>query len=160
MISSQGDAMVGLPALSYSSGGTGHMQFSTQSYDYAFLDIGFGVLATNGGIPSVLKISEADDTTSNITAVVALTGGTVVDASHGFIITPATALGGSVIELQIDLRKRKKYLTLDITNGTSTLIIDAKCRLTRAEQSADTAAAKSIANLFDTTFTVSAVVQA
>ncbi|MDD4890977.1 MAG: hypothetical protein PHU85_13735 [Phycisphaerae bacterium] len=80
-----------------------------------------------------------------MSAIVALTGGTATSASVGFVI-PTTALaGGGIVEFQIDLRDRKRYLGLSITPGQS-LVVGAHADLFRSRESKDTAATRTLTN--------------
>lgn len=136
MNNAQNEANVVLAPGSYSSGGTSVFWFDRKGFDYAEVGVIFGALATNGGVPSVCRITESDATViSNFTTI---TGGSATLA--------AATLGGSVVKFQIDLRKRKRYINLDLTNGTTTLVIGAVAKLTRASKGRFTAADQSITN--------------
>lgn len=140
MHSIQNEANVVMAPASYSSAGTSVFTFDCRGFKECEVDVIFGALATNGGVPSVCRITESDATViSNFTTI---TGGSATLA--------AAALGGSVVKFQIDLRNRKRYLNLDLTNGTTTLVIGAVARLVRAETSKLTAAQQSITNLAST----------
>lgn len=159
MIPQQANAYSLLPAKSYTNAGTAKSQFSRDGYDYAKVMIHFGALATNADVPTVMKISESDDTVvTNAVAIVALTGGTQTSTSVGFVIPATAVLGESVVELNIDLRKRKRYLMLDITSGTTTVVFGAIVELGRAKQSPDTTATKSITNLQSSSTTACSLV--
>lgn len=141
MINQQQQASVVMAPASYSSGGTSVMWFDRKGFDYAEVNVLFGTLATNGGVPSVFRITESDATViSNFTTI-----------SGGSATLLAASLAGSCVKFQIDLRKRKRYINLDVTNGTSTLLIGAVANLTRAGQSRDTAAQQSVTNQAATT---------
>ena len=140
-VQNEGNAVMA-PA-SYSSAGTSQFWFDTIGYDYAEVDVVFGALATNGGVPSVCRITESDATViSNFTTI---TGGSATLA--------AAALGGSIVKFQMDLRARKRYINLDLTNGTTTVVIGAVARLRRSEVSKDTAASQSVTNQASTSAT-------
>lgn len=143
MHSIQNEANVVMAPASYSAAGTSVFTFDCRGFKECEVDVIFGALATNGGVPSVCRITESDATViSNFTTI---TGGSATLA--------AAALGGSVVKFQIDLRNRKRYLNLDLTNGTTTLVIGAVARLVRAETSKLTAAQQSITNLASTSAT-------
>ena len=133
MIGQQNESVVVLGGANYSSAGTSVFTFDTRGYRYAEIDVIFGVLATNGGVPSVCRITESDATViSNFTTI---TGGSATLA--------AASLANSMVKFQIDLRNRKRYLNLDLTNGTTTLVITTVAKLSRPESSKLTAAQQS-----------------
>jgi hypothetical protein len=137
MNNAQNEAILTLGGASYSSAGTSVTTFDTRGFRYAVVDVTFGTLATNGGVPSVFRITESDATViSNFTTI---TGGSATLA--------AANLAHSTVRFQIDLRNRKRYLNLDITNGTSSLVISAVARLSRPETSKLTAAQQSVTNM-------------
>lgn len=139
----QNEANVVMAPASYSAAGTSVFTFDTRGFRECEVDVIFGALATNGGVPSVCRITESDATViSNFTTI---TGGSATLA--------AAALGESVVKFQIDLRKRKRYLNLDLTNGTTALVIGAVARLKRPETAKYTAAQQSITNLSSTSTT-------
>lgn len=140
-------ARVVQPPASVASTATTTMTFDTIGFDYAVVDVLLGTAATTDPTLTVLKFLESDDTVvTNRTAIVALTGGTATSTTAGFVIPAATATGvGGAIQFQIDLRKRKRYLTMNTTPGT-TQVIGAVVDLCRAEKARLTAAAKSITN--------------
>ena len=141
-ISIQNEANVVMAPAQLSSGGTAQMWFDRIGFDYAEVDVVCGVLSTSGGFPSVCRITESDATViSNFTTI---TGGSA---------TMNASIGESVTKFQIDLRNRKRYINLDVTNGTTTLVVGAVARLIRAEQSKDTAAAQSVTNKASTATT-------
>lgn len=95
-----------------------------------------------------VSVYESDTVTvaTSMTLIAALSSGTATSASASNILPTAAvmALGGVMQELQIDLRKRKKYVGIAVQSG----VVAAGCsigiiaRSTRNEQSADTAAQK------------------
>jgi hypothetical protein len=121
--------------------------------------------ATNKAALTTLKITESDTVTSisSQSAIVALTGGTATSTSVGFVIPAATAMGlGAGIEFQIDLRKRKRYLGLQVTPGDATANGSfAVAKLSRGTYSRDTAAEKYVQDAANTSSTQCAkIVQA
>jgi len=123
------------------------MTFDTIGYDYAVVDVLLGTFTTTDPTLTTLKFTESDDTVlTNFAAITALTGGTAGNTSSNFVIPIAAVTGlGGAIQFQIDLRKRKRYLKLNATPGT-TQVLAAIAHLGRAEQAAITAAQKSVAN--------------
>ena len=105
----------------------------------------------NSGTEAINTVSvyESDTVTqaTNMTLIAALSSGataTSTSASNILPLAAVQALGGNIQEIQIDLRKRKKYLGIAVESGgvTAGAAIGILARLTRNEQSADTAAQK------------------
>lgn len=142
-------ALVVQPPASVASTATTTMTFDTIGYDYAIVDFICGTQATTDPAITTLKFLENDTNTnaSNMAAIVALTGAAATSTSAGFAIpaVTVTGLGGTVAQFQIDLRKRKRFLQINCTPGT-TLVVAGVVRLCRGEIAPLTAAQKS-ANL-------------
>jgi hypothetical protein len=137
MIQQQDEAVAVMAPVSYSAAGTSVFTFDTRGFRYLEVDVMFGTLATNGGVPSVFRLSESDATViSNFAAI-----------SGASMTLLAANLASSVVKFQVDLRGRKRYINLDITNGTSALVIGAAAKLTRPESSKLTAVQQSVANI-------------
>ena len=102
------------------AGTGGVLSFDTKGYDYANVYIlGYNASAASSGCVSSVILSESDTVTSatSQTDIVAFTGGTVTSATVGFVIGGDTTNTGQtgVIELNVDLKKRKRYLGLQVT---------------------------------------------
>lgn len=96
-----------------------------------------------------VSVYESDTVTqaTNMTLIAALSSGataTSTSASNILPLAAVLALGGIVQEIQIDLRKRKKYVGIAIQSGAvaAGCSISTVARLTRNEQSKDTAVQK------------------
>lgn len=144
---------VSQPPASVASTATTTMTFDTLGYDFAVVRVHGGTQATTDPALTVLKFLENDTNTnaSNMTAVTALTGGTAGNTSGFFVIPAATVsgLGGIVAEFHLDLRKRKRFIQVNITPGT-TLVYSVHVERGRAEQIPLTAAQKSGINMSST----------
>ena len=155
-----------MKALRLSAAGTAYLgSFDTKGYDRAnvYLMAYNGASAAASGFVSSIIMSESDTITSasSQTDIVALTGGTATSTSVGFVIGGDTANTGATgcIELQIDLKKRKRYLGLYIAcDQGESCVASGIAIFGRAEQSADTAAAKKVSNLENTVATINTVV--
>lgn len=136
MISERGKYLVMLDAASETNGGTlTSNKLDTKGFKRAKIMIWSTTAATNKA-PSTLTLSEADDTTTSVTAITAFTGGT------GFTIpTPeGTASDGTYkpyCVMDVDLRGRKRYLTLTIV-PTTTQTYYAIAELLKGEESPNT----------------------
>lgn len=123
-----------LQAKSYTAAGTAlSAALDTAGFDYATIDIALGTADTTGHQPTVLKLSESDDTTTTVTDIVAFTGGTATSATVGYVIPAADTSNPQVVKMNIDLKKRKRYLRLALTAATVQLI-HAQMNLHKAEQ--------------------------
>jgi hypothetical protein len=95
-----------------------------------------------------VSVYESDTVTqaTNMELIAALSSGTATSTSASNILPTAAvmALGGVIQELQIDLRKRKKYVGIAIISGgvTAGAATGVIARLTRNEESADSATQK------------------
>ena len=136
-----------MPPATTATNGTHAMVFDTAGYEYANVYVGMGTHATNQAALATCKFTEGTNTTAG-TAIPALTGGTATSSSVGFVIPDATKMGpGAVMEFQIDLRKRDRYLKLSLTPGDTTANETyAVALLHRGKESADSAAEKYIKN--------------
>jgi hypothetical protein len=107
-------------------------------YDYMTVDVLLDSQASTTDIPTVLKISESDDTTTTQTDVAQLTGGT---AAGNYTIPNAQTVA-NVARFNIDLRPRKRYLTLKFTPAVASQLVSAVATLRRAKESPATTALK------------------
>jgi hypothetical protein len=97
---------------------------ATNSTSYGYLDtigwqaakvlVAFGTAATTSAVATTLSLTEGTNSTA-ASAVVALTGGTATDSSHGFVIPTGVTTEGVVVAFDVDLRKRSRYLRLNVT---------------------------------------------
>lgn len=138
MISERGKYLVMLDAASATNGGTlTSNKLDTKGFKRAKIMIWSTTAATNKA-PSTLTLSEADDTTTTMTDIAAFTGGT------GFTIpTPEGTQSDSTYKaycvMDVDLRGRKRYLTLTVVPAT-TQTYYAIAELLKGEESPNTAA--------------------
>ena len=104
-----------------------------------------------------VSVYESDTVTqaTSMELIAALSSGTATSTSASNILPTAAvmALGGNIQEIQVDLRKRKKYVGVAVVSG----VVAAGCsigilgRLTKNEESADSAAEKDKEDLGATT---------
>ena len=122
-----------------------------QPYDYANWYINLGTQVTNCSAVHISEvlIAESDTVTSvsSMTTIVAFSGSATTDTTHGWTIPAVATTGdGGVVELQMDLRKRKKYLGVKITGAaaaSNVTTISAVVLLSDAKESHDTATRKN-----------------
>lgn len=158
--------VVSLQPLTIASNATQEMTFDTKGHDSLKVHVCSGTSATTSALFTTLKFAESDTVTnaSSQTDIVALTGGTATSASVGFVfpLSLADQSGGGIVQFEIDLRKRKRFVGLLITSGqTGGHIIGAVGEMYRSAESADTVAQKFLSNLESTTNTsISKIVRA
>jgi hypothetical protein len=141
-----------LKLTSASAAGTIYLgSFDTSGYDSANIFLAsYNDSAGSSGFVSSLYLTESDTVTSasSQTAIVAFTGGTATSTSVGFVITKNTSADSiGAIELQVDLRKRKRYLGLyAVADAGSTNFIGGIALFGKPEQSKDTYSTKVVTN--------------
>lgn len=122
-----------------------------QPFDYANWFINLGTQVTNCSAVHIQEVLVAESDTitspSSMTTIVAFSGSATTDATHGWTIPAVLTTGkGGVAELQMDLRKRKKYIGVTITGAaaaSNVTTISAVVLLSRGKESRDTAAQKN-----------------
>ena len=156
MFANNGSGIVVMPPTLQTEAGTTEMAFSKldlegQPYDYANWYINLGTQVTNCSAVHVqeILISESDTVTSpsSMTTIVAFSGSATTDATHGWTIPAVLNTGkGGVVELQMDLRARKKYIGAIITGAaaaSNVTTISAVVLLSKGKVSHDTKADKN-----------------
>ena len=143
-----------IPLMTLSAAGTAKAgSWDTKGYDSCNIFImGYNGSAASSGVLSSIILSEHDTTTSatSQTDIVAFTGGTATSTSVGFVIGGDTTNTGQtgVIELQVNLKKRKRYIGLYIVaDQGATNYAGGVAVFGRPGVSKDTAALKAITNL-------------
>jgi hypothetical protein len=113
-----------------------------RGYHHASIDFVFDSAAAASNIPTVLKITEGSVTNAS-EAVVALNGGAAITTAVGFVIpTAADTSSPWVLRMDVDLRRRKRYLLAQITESVATqcTVIGRLSQLgTAGDQTTDTA---------------------
>ena len=155
-------AKVMLPPELATAGVTNSMVIDTTGADFLQFDLILGTHSpTTGNWFQTIKWSESDSSTdyTSMTDIVALTGGTATSSTVGFVIPYyGSASKGTVLEFNIDLRKRQKYMALVINGPAMTGggvraggWVAGSGDLYGAEQSADSPEKKSASTRYDNT---------
>lgn len=134
MIHIQNAKFVGvLPPISVAGGASATTtELDTVGFDYVALVIQSGLVGANG-VPTV-KLQESDTS-----------GSGQADISGAALTALVDADDNEVFCIYVDMRKRKRYLTLVITNGaTNASVMSALAILTRGVQTPATAAARGL----------------
>ena len=152
-----GNGVGAISLMTLSAAGTAYAgSWDTAGYDTANIYVlGYNGSAASSGCISSVILSESDTATSesSMTDIVAFTGGTATSTSVGFVIGGDTDNTGEtgVIEMQVDLKGRKRYLGLYIiADQGATNYAGGLAVFGRAGVSADTAAEKEITNNHNT----------
>jgi len=141
------------PAATAATNATTTLAFDTLGFDQANIYVMAGTISTSGETLRTIAISESDTETAaaSMTDIVAFATGTETSTSVPNAMPAITVLGlGAVLEYQIDLRARKRYLGVEVTAGTNTCNVSILGLLSRASESDDTAAKKNAINLNNT----------
>lgn len=102
------------------NGATVTANIDTKGFNYATLDVILGTSNTASNNPSVLKLSESDDTVvTNFADVAHLTG----DGASGFTIPTMSTSVANIVRFNVDLRARKRYLRLTCSPVTTQEIV-------------------------------------
>jgi hypothetical protein len=127
-----GSKIVIIP-VSVASSATATGNIDTMGYDEVKVCVLLDSAASTASKPAVLKLSEADVTNvSSFADITAFVGGGV----GGFTIPAVSATLGSIVELNVDTRARKRYLKLSVTPSTNGAMVLGACAvLGRAEDS-------------------------
>lgn len=121
--------------------------FDRGGYDRLNLEVIVGTHVTTTAVVTGLQILHHSSTTSasSMTAIAALCASNTTSTAAVNSLPAGTAqgLGGIVMEFQIDLAARERYIGLVISAATDqTAIVGAIARLSRGDESRDTAAEK------------------
>ena len=106
---------------SYTNGATASGNIDCKGAEYLELDVMTSTSNDATNNPSVLKLSESDDTVvTNFADIAAFVG----DGAGGFTIPAAETATTTpwVVKMRVDLRGRKRYLKLSVTPITTQII--------------------------------------
>jgi hypothetical protein len=115
-------AVIVIAPVSKTSGQTASASFDCMGYDWASIDVYIPTADTTTDGVSTLKLSESDDTTTTVTDVTQFVGGTAVDSTHGFVLPAGKTSGNTLVKMNVDLKKRKRYLTLSVAVRTTQIV--------------------------------------
>lgn len=159
MIHGNDGGLVVMPPVATVTNTTTQMSFSKvseengQPFDHAVIDVIMSTHASTTTVLQTLILAESDTVTSptSMTDIVAFSGASATSTTYGFAV-PAIANTdtGGIIELQVDLRKRKLYLGLKFYGSSATCTLAAVVRMSRGKASAETAALKQLRNYDNT----------
>ena len=120
-------------------------EIDTLGYKYASIDVIFSPFtASNVSLASVLKVGETDTSGGTLTDVTGLRGGTDFTIAATGASTGANV--GGVARFNVDLRGRKRYLTVSVSPSTTVAVI-TNARLSKGENHASTAGEANVNNV-------------
>ena len=102
----------------------------TLGYESVLVAVHLNSQAATSSNPATLKLSESDDTVVSNFA----------DITDGFTIPAVSASLGTVVQMNVDCRARKRYLKVTITPAGTTQIVAATAVLGKAKDSTAAAA--------------------
>lgn len=127
-------------ASSVAASATHSHEIDTAGFKYASIDVVFSPFtAATSGYASVLKVQESDAAGSGQADVTGLS----ITAGAG---STTGANVGAVARFNVDLRGRKRYLTV-VTSPGNTVAIVTSARLSKGEQHAVTASEAGVNNV-------------
>jgi hypothetical protein len=106
----------GLLGTGVTNGNTVTANIDTLGFEEALVIVTLGTSNTASNNPSVLKLSESDDTVvTNFADITEFVG----DGSGGFTVASADTANANIYNFALDLRARKRYLRLTISPTTT-----------------------------------------
>lgn len=119
-------------AVSKSAGSTATGYVDTLGFSECAIDVQMDSQASTTSNPSVMKITESEDTVvGNSTAIVGLEG----DATDGYTIAAANSSAPYITRFNISLKARKRYLHITINPTGTTGLVSVQATLSRAKDS-------------------------
>lgn len=139
-MNSSGDKSVTKAAASVAANATHSHEIDTAGYKYATIDVIYSPFtAATAAFASVCKVQESDASGSGQADVTGLS----VTAGAG---STTGAAVGAVARFNVDLRGRKRYLTVTTSPGNTVAIV-TNARLSKAEQAGVTATQVGVNNV-------------
>lgn len=147
MIPQDTEAKVVLSPVASATNADTVFSFDRGGYDRLNLEVLVGTHVTTTAVITGLQIVEHSSTTSasSMTAIAALCASdtTSTSAVNSLPNGASQGVGGIVTEFQLDLAARERYVGLIINTATDqTAVVSAIARLSRGDESRDTAAQK------------------
>lgn len=127
--------VIAINQASTTNAGTASGNIDTLGYDHAEIDIITTTSNDTTNNPSVLKLSESDDTVvTNFSDITKFVG----DGAGGFTIPAAVTSGNWGVKMSVDLRNRKRYLKVSVSPVT-TQVITAIANLHKGDEGPNSA---------------------
>lgn len=117
----------------------------TLGYKFASIDVMFSpYTASNVAIANVLRVGDADTAGGTPTNISGLVGGTDFTIATTGASTGADI--GAVARFNVDLRGKRRFLTVTVTPSTTVAVI-TNCRLSKGENHATSASEAGVNNV-------------
>jgi hypothetical protein len=124
-------SLVTIGALAATNGSTNSASFDTKNFSYFTLDVILGTVASTTNSPTLVKLTEADVTTSSSGATIAAF---YMSTDATAAASPVAITGGAnIYRFSGDLRPRKRYL-FGFATPTTTQAVIFDMRLSRANE--------------------------
>jgi ABC-type thiamin/hydroxymethylpyrimidine transport system permease subunit len=141
-------SLVLLPPAATATNATKYFSFDRAGFDQANIFVVIGTHTTTTAVVTGVKISESDTLTSasSMTDIAALCASNTTSTSAVNAVPAGSVQGlGAVMEFQLDLRKRKRYVGGSITADTvATAVVSVLALLSRSGESKDSTTTKSL----------------
>lgn len=119
-------------------------EVDTAGFKYLSLDVMFSpYTASNVAIANVLRVGDTDTSGGTPTNITGLVGGTDFTIATTGASTGANI--GAIARFNVDLRVKRRYLTVTVTPSTTVNVI-TNARLSKAEEHAATASQAGVNN--------------
>ena len=139
-MNNSGEKSVVKAAASVAANATHSHEIDTLGFKYATIDVVYSPFtAATAGYASVCKVQESDASGSGQEDVTGLSVTAGAGATTGAAV-------GAVARFNVDLRGRKRYLTV-VTSPGNTVAITTNARLSKGEEHAVTAAETGVNNV-------------
>lgn len=120
--------------LTMTSAGTVFGQVDTLGYDYLIVDLEAGTGAAASTAVTTLRMSESDTSMTAYTDGTAITncvGAAATSTSAGFVLPALSSSKKNVYQFNIDLRARKRYISINFAPEKQTLGVGCQAHLFR-----------------------------
>ena len=113
------EVMVAPATVTLATNSSSYGYLDTLGWDYATILAVGSKEATTSAAFKLLKLTEGTNSTA-ASSVAAFTGGTATSSSVGFVIPIYKGTAeGTIVRMNIDLRKRERYLRIHLAPGTA-----------------------------------------
>lgn len=124
----------------FTSSQTCTLTLDTLGHEYASIDVIFGPAASTSSVAQTLTLQHADAATGTYANITGFTGDLKPAAYAGQTVTDTM----TVSRLEVDMRGKRRYLRVQASPNTDTVIVVA-ARLGRSEEGPYNASTKNVA---------------
>jgi len=132
-------SVVGGKASVYTSSQTNSLTIDTLGFDHASIDVIFGPAASTSSVAQTLTMRQGDASNAVTETVTGFTSSLVPAAYAGQTVSSTM----TVCRLEVDCRGKKRYLAVNASPNTDTVIVVA-ARLSRGEEGPYDATTKGV----------------